>query len=430
MTGTDSRFNSFLQPSPQKLALVAATVLLWLLIGGLFHFHGYDSTWRLWGIPTLSPYFMDLREMPAMVQALHLGLDPAVENPMDPMHRAFNYPAIWYLLAYTNLSQKDTLWLGMALLLLFFAGVFVFPGRLRAPDVLLMVLVIFSPAVMLLYERANIDLLIFFLCGFAVAANEVSTAAAVIAIDLAALLKFYPLFGLTVFLSKGKRAFLMIIAGSAAFFAIYVFIASRNVHMVWSMTPRGIDYAYGAQVLPLHFLVPAQPGLADSLLVGKVQPPLMIAILVAVELAFALGFVFWWLGIRPSARLGSFTQRNLSAFWLGASIYVGTFLLGNNWDYRLAFLIFVVPQLSEWTRDAPAGQCTAARVTMGLLLLTCWYFFYRQLVPTPALDAAFIVDEIANWSLCAGLTYFMAASLPESIRAMLVRGPARRVQAT
>jgi hypothetical protein len=32
---------------------------------------------------------------------------------------------------------------------------------------------------------------------------------------------------------------------------------------------------------------------------------------------------------------------------MGASIYVGTFLLGNNWDYRLAFLMIFNKRMQQ-----------------------------------------------------------------------------------
>jgi hypothetical protein len=64
-----------------------------------------------------------------------------------------------------------------------------------------------------------------------------------------------------------------------------------------------------------------------------------------------------------------------------------------------------------------------------LLLLSCWYMLYRQLFPPVAQDAAFVLDELANWLLCAGLTYFLSASLPEPIRALLVRRRSLHLQA-
>jgi hypothetical protein len=58
---------------------------------------------------------------------------------------------------------------------------------------------------------------------------------------------------------------------------------------------------------------------------------------------------------------------------LGAGIYAGTFLLGNNWDYRLIFLLFTVPQLAEWTRQKNGFFTTLARITLGALIVSCWY---------------------------------------------------------
>ena len=32
----------------------------------------------------------------------------------------------------------------------------------------------------------------------------------------------------------------------------------------------------------------------------------------------------------------------------GASIYIGCFILGNNFDYRFTFLILTIPQMVSW----------------------------------------------------------------------------------
>jgi hypothetical protein len=54
----------------------------------------------------------------------------------------------------------------------------------------------------------------------------------------------------------------------------------------------------------------------------------------------------------------------------GASTYVGTYVLGTNFVYRLMFLVLCVPQLMEWQ----LGSRTAAPELglLGLVLAVLW----------------------------------------------------------
>ncbi len=101
---------------------------------------------------------------------------------------------------------------------------------------------------------------------------------------------------------------------------------------------------------------------------------------------------------------------------MGASIYVGTFLLGNNWSYRLVFLLFVIPQLGEWMRQAVGFRRALAYTATGLIILTCWYLFFRNWAPTPAVEFVFVFDQLIGWALFGSLVYLMAASVPMSLR--------------
>ena len=62
-------------------------------------------------------------------------------------------------------------------------------------------------------------------------------------------------------------------------------------------------------------------------------------------------------------------DRALAAFRVGAATYVGTFLLGGNFNYRLAFLLFALPQLVRWSRPTdrrPAALLALASLYVGL----------------------------------------------------------------
>jgi hypothetical protein len=145
-----------------KLVLISATTLIWLLLLILFKVYGYHQTWELWKVPTWDPPFLDFRLIPGSADSFRHGYEPSVENPYDTTQRIFNYPAFWRLFFYTGITQDDTIWISVTMIVLFFIAVFLFPERLSLVGAVAMLLVIFSPAAMLLYERGNVDLIVFF----------------------------------------------------------------------------------------------------------------------------------------------------------------------------------------------------------------------------------------------------------------------------
>src|SRR5262249_47115150 len=61
----------------------------------------------------------------------------------------------------------------------------------------------------------------------------------------------------------------------------------------------------------------------------------------------------------------------IDTFRLGASIYIGTFLLGNNWAYRLIFLIFTTPQIIAWIKSWCYLSFLSSFALIGIIL-TLW----------------------------------------------------------
>jgi len=114
---------------------------------------------------------------------------------------------------------------------------------------------------------------------------------------------------------------------------------------------------------------------------------------------------------------------------MGASIYVGTFLLGNNWDYRLAFLILVMPQILQWAKQTDRNYGFAARTVLALVLIACWHFVVWF---APSLqnikEILFIADEIVNWMLLAGFSYLLSVSLPDWVKELFRLRPSRKAR--
>jgi len=110
-------------------------------------------------------------------------------------------------------------------------------------------------------------------------------------------------------------------------------------------------------------------------------------------------------------------QLHLDAFRMGASIYIGTYLLGSNFDYRLMFLLFTIPQLTEWLSNADFRLRRVARITFACTLYSLWSIFFSRLLN--AVSAAWLqllLDTLAKAALVGGLTYLFVLSAPRWVQ--------------
>lgn len=403
----------YIRENKGKSLLIVGIVLMWAVLGILFLNNGYEETWQLWGVPTEMPPFKDFRLIPGAAESFRNGFEPSVTNPGDPNGRIFNYPAFWRLFFYTNITQDDTIWISVLMIVLFFLGVMLFPQGLTIPGAFWMLLIVFSPASMLLYERGNADLIVFFFCVLTILAAGYSANLTMGLILFGAVVKMFPFFGVTVLLKEPKRKFYLLLAVGVVFMIVYSLLTFKSQSAAWNTTMRGNGISYGAFVLITRFDYYAQfylPGfLSYSQWTILFELLALVLILLAVIPAVR----------NPNALLSS-SERNLAAFRMGASIYVGTFLLGNNWDYRLAFLIFVLPQLSEWLYRENRNYRGMAIAVMVAVILSCWHFVFLidfRFIPIEnEIDRMVVFDELINWLLLLGLSYLLVASSPNWLR--------------
>lgn len=413
-----------------RSVLIGTSVLIWLFVLHSLAFRGYFETWYLWHIPAKQPPFIDFRLIPSGAETFRAGIDPAVSNPNDPRQHIFNYPKIWYIFFHTGITQADTVWLCVLLIFLFFLIVFLFPEKILAVDALLMLLIVFSPAAMLLYERGNLDLAFFILCGLSVLLLQRSPFWAATLLMIGAIFKFFPFFGIGIFLQEGRNRFYKYLFASLVIFSIYVALSFDSLMAAWKLTERGTVISYGVyvifEILHAYFRYYLLKVLAEAqVLVALKWLPYLVCLLY-------LGLIFLLSTVKKTSWVTP-AQGNLTAFRMGVLIYAGTFFLGNNWDYRLAFLIFTVPQLSRWIFSLAGWQRWFVVGVFVSMLFSCWFMPLNQRIMF-LYDHTYefqmkIFDEIMNWTLLGGLTYLFVATAPEWFRTFAwVRTPLRAEQ--
>lgn len=382
-------------------------LLLILLIGfpGTFQIaallFGAESVWQAFNIPTHHPSFIDLRGLLSGLDAVRLDFDPLYENPLDPYNRPVVYPRLWLTLGWLGLSEAHTEI--AAYVLLGFFGLSALAG-LKGYDkttALLLALVLFSPAAMMAYKFANVELVIFILLAAALAVEPRSFAGALALIELAAFLKIFPIAALGYLLKYEKADFFRKLALGLGIFVAYLLLTWKDTLWILSRAPKGALESYGAGVIAFRVYE-----LTNS------REWTALANLPMYLLLYGLMITALYLSSRYTDRLPSTGSRFLDAFRMGSLIYIGSFIQGNSFNYRLIFLFFVIPQLIEWAKSHPSLRSTAAW-TLGLLLASCWGMI---LVPLLPVHLAFGLDELANWLLFAALLYLLFVSSPGWLR--------------
>jgi hypothetical protein len=383
---------------------------------------GFRSIWQvdIWpwlGVPSGPSLFFDARNVAAAAECSRLGYDPLVDNPCDPWSRTMFYPRIWLLLRWTGLDQRQTVLLGAAVAVLAVLALLALLPRLTAREGLLVAAAACSPAVMFAVERANMDLVIF--AGLALAAvvwRRGSAAAQYVAVGLVLLMavaKLYPAVALLAFLPARRRQVAAAAGAALAVFAVYAVITREDIATISAVATQGQYNSYGARIL----LGRLYHGVVGDTWAGS-RTVAQALVLLAVTVA---GLVVWLAlrhrrTARPAREPGPALEdtAELLAFRMGALVYLGTFVAGNSFDYRLVCLLLVLPGLLRWPAGAQ-GVPALVRVTLWTVLLMLWIGALSQRL--------MLWDELVSWALAGLLAALLVRSVP-SLSAALRPKPA------
>jgi hypothetical protein len=219
-------------------------------------------------------------------------------------------------------------------------------------------------------------------------------------IVLAAMLKVYPILGLGYLLKQPRGKFLPWTGIALSIFLIYLAFVGRGTQSILTEIPKGDLFAYGTGVTAFYLFRMGLP---------RAQTNVMI--LLSYAAVYLLALLMLFLSYKRGVHKALLQQDApwLDAFRVGALIYIGTFIEGNSFNYRLLFLAFCIPQLAAWAQQASPVR-REARATLIALIASCWCVSLLWFLPEAAVLA---LAQVASWALCAGLLYLTMASLPD-----------------
>lgn len=389
-----------------KLVLVLLCLAGSLLFSWSFTSQGYDVTWKLLSVRPMQPHFADLRVILAGLQSQEDGLDPLSNNPHDPWNRTMNYPRLWMSLGYLGLGSGDIFWLGFLMAAAFFVSVLLFlPNKLNLVGQIAVILTLTSPAVFFAVERANIDLIIFVVLSLGVVALRQNQwkmdLTGLGLILLAFILKLFPIFACGALVKSGRNGLLICAALSIGVVLTYVLLTYQDLLLISAGTPRAPFASYGISIAGqvTSSIHPAFGHIVTYLSYG----------LAVVSLLAALVSLYY----KSSPPLETQAD-SIDAYRMGAFLFLGCFLIGNNWNYRLLFLLLTVPQLACWTTHAGPWISRLAWLCLLSALGCLWQEAYRNLLYdlTGYRLVAAMLYQALSWSLFLSLLTLLTLSLP------------------
>lgn len=307
--------------SDQKsLTLKSAFLLGWIaILCGILIF-GWTPTWKALLVPTWSPAFADMRGVQGAHKSVALGLNPQVANPGDPWNRPMNYPAIWIWIAKVcGLGSEANFLIFVSIAVLcFICCCYQIISETHSVWVLL---IASSGASLFAVERGNNDIIIFTLVFLAAGA---SAQLMILLLLAATALKIFPILVFPALIRERVSALTFGVCSAAL-----MFLMRTELTAIRSGTTVYYGLSYGSVCIAAA---------AEKFIHLKV-PQLLISILLIASVFVVYLKPFRFLDLRAECK----NERVKRLFCFGAYIFLGTFLLSSNWDYRLIFLLLCVP---------------------------------------------------------------------------------------
>lgn len=402
----------------------------------------YNEFWHRLGVPSKFPPFADLREVTSAFECTRQGYDTLLQNPCNSYSGGpLPYPRIWMRLASLGFDQSHTVILASIFITLFYIAIWFFLGRLNLAEGCIYSLFICSPPVFFLIERGNVDIIIFLMLSISLfilarITNLYARSLAYLLILFASILKLSPIFGIVVALQEKKKTALTILLVIPLMFLIYqllhldelkatsAFFGSSGPSRLYEnkyIPELSIWYAHGYQVIFNKIGLIFYYNFYDFLS-NKRTFVLFMLDMISLLIATGIAVYFIYLSLcqlkkwiknpfnnEQNMHISIQNAKLIDGFRMTSGLYIGTFVLGWVYDYKLVFLIFAIPQLSAWIKEKKLGLLPAFTLILILITIYLTPFSTRFYIP-------FFYDEIANWFIFGCLIYAFLYSLPDWLR--------------
>jgi hypothetical protein len=403
------RFSSKLKSLVSDGRILIVIALIWFFSWVIFGLVNYQKDLqRELNVPTGYPItFLDLRSLTSAWDCKNKSIDVYEGNPCDVHGRPFNYPRVLLFPRYLGLGERHTNILGITLVVAFLLSfLMLLIEKISYKQAFLYILALISPVTLLAIERGNIDMIVFALLALAVyLIRKHKDSWGYVLIFVATVIKIFPIFafGAAVKYFKKKKYIAPIVF--AVLSVLYFIITYKDLVRLNNNTPKDTDTSYGSKVIFMIY---------KDIVSGLTFLPEIVRnnlYLVAIALAGLIALIIYFVNKKNDLYISE--QYQIDAFRIGSLIYLGTFFLGNNFDYRLIFLIFCLPQLVLWAKAKTLGSLPF--MTLGLVILLLW----SNVLLSLGTDIVVLGRNLLPWIVFICLTALLLLSLPKDLKKLI-----------
>jgi hypothetical protein len=334
-----------------RVAKLLALAILWLaplMTVSRALRHDWSSVWNALKVPSMDLPFSDLRVITGGLKTQQLGGNPITDNFGEVLHRPMNYPRVWLrLFSWMGINDCNVEIVGIILCFLYLVCIsWLILQCKNAAGALVLLIAALSVAPLFAIERANTDLFIFFLVFLGCLAGNKFVRPGVFFV--AAALKIYPFAALIVEAIRRPRKE-RIVPLTLAGLVIALFAWQWN------------DFN------AIRHSTPISPTLSYGLLSLKAQAAYMSRkfFVCSCVAAGAIAAIAWL--VRTNLEESVLDSKAGQLFSIFAGIYVFTFAIGSNWNYRLIFLLPTLPLAIELVRTAQHRRWGIAYIVTVLI---------------------------------------------------------------
>ena len=322
----------------------------------------YENIWlNFWGSLKIPPNvvpFSDFKGHLLFLNCEKLGINIYLQDCIlipEGNPKVYTYPKIWiFLFDALNLQNKLNYNFSILFLLIIYFYIIckLFEQFKTTPNKIVLFVLLFSTSNLILIERLSSDLIIFILV--LISLNLRNRILQAFIIFLGFTLKYFPIFTAMIFIKKKK--FLFFFTAIVMVFSYFFYMDNFN-SINNNMVEMALPIAYGSRTMLkafYHLSMEYNYFLNDTNINFYRNLTILLCFL------YTLFLVLIGYKIKNKKSENLLTQKY---FLAGASIYIGTFIIGANADYRLIFLILTIPYIMGFEDKK-----------IKYLLLFCYFF--------------------------------------------------------
>ena len=328
-----------------KLFKISFKYFLPLALSFFIIYLSYDhnkwiSFWNFLNVPAAIPPFGDLDALNIFLSYKQQGFNPYFENPYShPIHNVYIYPSVWlYIADFINLQNpKSFIFFSFLIFFVYFYIIIDLLYRFKNRKFIYFLFIyFFSTSNFLLIERLNVEIIIFCFIYFSLTCKNFILKN--LYFILSFILKIFPLFSIFMFINK-KKNFFSLLLFSLVYLIIFreeIFLISKNV------IEFALIFAYGVtSITKAIYFYSMKFGYFindDNYTIFKFSMIVLASIYALI--IFLINFSF-----KPQKKFKVKINLEEKMFLAGGGIFIGTFILSANVDYRLIFLLLTLPYL-------------------------------------------------------------------------------------